>query len=64
MTNGDNGESLTWAHVGDLHITGEDDPNYRDFLSIIEAINWCRAASQCHHGGRVSLPLSRCGLAW
>jgi 3',5'-cyclic AMP phosphodiesterase CpdA len=39
MTNGDNGESLTWAHVGDLHITGEDEPNYRDFLSIIEAIN-------------------------
>ncbi len=39
MTNGGNGESLTWAHVGDLHITGEDEPNYRDFLSIIEAIN-------------------------
>jgi 3',5'-cyclic-AMP phosphodiesterase len=39
MTNGKNSESLTWAHVGDLHITGEDEPNYRDFLSIIEAIN-------------------------
>jgi Nucleotidyl transferase AbiEii toxin, Type IV TA system len=39
MTNGENGESLTWAHVGDLHITGEDEPNYRDFLSIIEEIN-------------------------
>ena len=39
MTNGENRESLTWTHVGDLHITGEDEPNYRDFLSIIEAIN-------------------------
>jgi hypothetical protein len=25
MTNGENGESLTWAHVGDLHITGDHD---------------------------------------
>src|SRR6266436_7106903 len=39
MTNGENGESLTWAHVGDLHITGENEPNYRDFLSILESIN-------------------------
>ena len=39
MTNGENSESLTWAHVGDLHITGEDEPNYRDFISIVEAIN-------------------------
>jgi len=39
MTNGENSDSLTWAHVGDLHITGEDEPNYRDFLSIVEAIN-------------------------
>lgn len=31
--------ALTWAHVGDLHITGEQEPNYRDFQSIIESIN-------------------------
>jgi 3',5'-cyclic-AMP phosphodiesterase len=39
MTNGANGEHLTWAHVGDLHITGENESNYRDFLSIVETIN-------------------------
>jgi 3',5'-cyclic-AMP phosphodiesterase len=39
MTNAATGEHLTWAHVGDLHITGEHEPNYRDFLSVIEAMN-------------------------
>ena len=39
MTNVATGAHLTWAHVGDLHITGEQEPNYADFLSIIEAIN-------------------------
>jgi Icc protein len=34
-----NGESLTWVHVGDLHITDEKQPNYRDFLSIIDTIS-------------------------
>jgi 3',5'-cyclic-AMP phosphodiesterase len=31
--------ALTWAHIGDLHITGENEPNYRDFQSTIESIN-------------------------
>jgi 3',5'-cyclic AMP phosphodiesterase CpdA len=30
---------LVWAHLGDLHITGADQPNYRDFLAIIETLN-------------------------
>jgi Icc protein len=38
MTKTANGESLTWVHVGDLHITDEKQPNYRDFLSIIDTI--------------------------
>ena len=33
------GSGLTWAHIGDLHITRESEPNYRDFRSIIESIN-------------------------
>jgi len=32
-------KSLIWAHIGDLHITGEQEPNYRDFLSVIDAID-------------------------
>ena len=31
--------SLTWVHVGDLHITAEHEANYQDFRSIIESIN-------------------------
>jgi len=23
--------TLIWAHIGDLHITAEDETNYRDF---------------------------------
>jgi Icc protein len=34
-----NGESLTWVHVGDLHITDEKQANYHDFLSIIDTIS-------------------------
>jgi len=32
-------DSLTWVHVGDLHITDADQPNYRDFLGLVEQIN-------------------------
>jgi len=39
MNTGVNRSALTWAHIGDLHITGEQEPNYRDFQSIIESIN-------------------------
>jgi hypothetical protein len=39
MTDGTNGEHLSWANVGDLHIMGENKTNYCDFLSIIETIN-------------------------
>ena len=39
MMNGASGEHLTWAHVGDLHITGEHEANYRDFLAIVETID-------------------------
>jgi hypothetical protein len=31
--------SLTWAHLGDLHITRESEPNYRDFQSIVDSIS-------------------------
>jgi 3',5'-cyclic-AMP phosphodiesterase len=31
--------TLIWVHIGDLHITTEEEPNHRDFLSIIETIN-------------------------
>jgi hypothetical protein len=33
------GESLTWVHIGDLHVTDESQPNYRDFLSIIDDVS-------------------------
>ena len=39
MMNGETDASLTWVHVGDLHITGEHEPNYRDFLSTVETLN-------------------------
>jgi predicted phosphodiesterase len=39
MTISDSRGSLTWAHVGDLHITAEYEQNYRDFQSIVESIN-------------------------
>jgi 3',5'-cyclic-AMP phosphodiesterase len=31
--------SLTWAHLGDLHITTESEPNYRDFRVIVDSIS-------------------------
>lgn len=31
--------SLVWAHLGDLHITAAQEPNYRDFLSTIQTLN-------------------------
>jgi len=31
--------TLIWAHIGDLHITAEDETNYRDFQSIIDSMN-------------------------
>jgi len=30
---------MTWAHIGDLHITGEGEANYRDFLTIVDSMN-------------------------
>jgi 3',5'-cyclic-AMP phosphodiesterase len=39
MTKTAAGDSLTWVHVGDLHITDQDQSNYRDFLSIIDEIS-------------------------
>jgi 3',5'-cyclic-AMP phosphodiesterase len=34
-----NGDLVSWVHFGDLHITGENEPNYQDFLTIIEHVN-------------------------
>lgn len=31
--------ALVWAHLGDLHITGAQQANYRDFLTIVETVN-------------------------
>ncbi len=39
MTISDSSGTLTWAHVGDLHVTAEHEPNYRDFQSIVESMN-------------------------
>jgi len=39
MTISDSSGTLTWAHVGDLHITAKHEPNYRDFQSIVESMN-------------------------
>jgi len=39
MTIGARRGSLTWAHLGDLLITTESEPNYRDFQSIVDAIS-------------------------
>jgi 3',5'-cyclic AMP phosphodiesterase CpdA len=32
-------QTISWLHFGDLHITTEDQPNYRDFLALIEDAN-------------------------
>jgi Icc protein len=34
-----NGEVVSWGHFGDLHITGESEQNYQDFLALIEQVN-------------------------
>ena len=39
MTISERRGSLTWAHLGDLHITTESEPNYRDFQSIVDSIS-------------------------
>jgi len=39
MENSAHERSLVWAHLGDLHITAAQEPNYRDFLSIIDTVN-------------------------
>ena len=36
---GANGDVLSWVHFGDLHITGENEPNYQDFLALIDKVN-------------------------
>jgi Icc protein len=30
---------ISWVHFGDLHITEREEPNYRDFLTLIEEAN-------------------------
>jgi 3',5'-cyclic-AMP phosphodiesterase len=32
-------EIISWIHFGDLHISGADEQNYRDFLTLIEEAN-------------------------
>jgi Icc protein len=32
-------QTISWLHFGDLHITTEDQTNYRDFLALIEDAN-------------------------
>jgi 3',5'-cyclic-AMP phosphodiesterase len=39
MTISESGGSLIWAHLGDLHISAESEPNYRDFQLIVESIS-------------------------
>jgi hypothetical protein len=39
MSTGANGDLLSWVHFGDLHITGENERNYQDFLALIEQVN-------------------------
>jgi 3',5'-cyclic-AMP phosphodiesterase len=39
MTISETSGTLTWAHVGDLHITAEHEANYRDFQSLIDSMN-------------------------
>ena len=39
MTTFQHGDHLTWVHLGDLHITNESEPNYRDFLALIDTLN-------------------------
>jgi len=34
-----NGDAVSWVHFGDLHITGENEGNYQDFLAIIAQVN-------------------------
>jgi hypothetical protein len=34
-----NGDFVSWVHFGDLHITGENERNYQDFLALIEQVN-------------------------
>jgi hypothetical protein len=34
-----NGGAVSWVHFGDLHITGENEPNHQDFLALIEHVN-------------------------
>ena len=31
--------TISWLHFGDLHVTTEDQPNYRDFLALIDDAN-------------------------
>jgi hypothetical protein len=39
MPTGTNGDLVSWVHFGDLHITGENERNYQDFLALIEQVN-------------------------
>ncbi len=32
-------QTISWLHFGDLHITSDDRPNYRDFLALIDEAN-------------------------
>jgi len=35
-----NGFAVSWIHFGDLHVTGEHEQNYRDFLTLIDQVNF------------------------
>ena len=37
--------TVSWIHFGDLHITGAEEQNYRDFLTLIEEANRHMGAS-------------------
>src|SRR5882724_55773 len=39
MSTGVNSHVVSWVHFGDLHITGENEPNYQGFLALIEHVN-------------------------
>ena len=39
MRSGRGSGSLSWVHIGDLHISTAQSPNYADFLAIIGSIN-------------------------
>jgi hypothetical protein len=53
---------LRWVHMGDLHMTTDQESNYRDLLEVIDRINTCRPSprsARCpggHHWVDSSVP--------